>query len=74
MKKRSTLTNIDKLFNGINNVIKFVGDYSSMVLKSNKKQPKINDSKLLTSKEMVQKLPIDLVQVKAGNISAPEIK
>ena len=74
MKKRATLTNIDKLFNGINNVMKFVGDYSSMVLKSNKKQPKINDSKLLTSKEMVQKLPIDLVQVKAGNISAPEIK
>ena len=54
--------------------MKFVGDYSSMVLKSNKKQPKTNDSKLLTSKQMVQKLSIALVQVKADNISKPEIK
>ena len=54
--------------------MKFVGDYSSMVLKSNKKQPKTNDSKLLTSKQMVQKLSIALVQVKADNISKLEIK
>ena len=54
--------------------MKFVGDYSSMELKSNKKQPKTNDSKLLTSKQMVQKLSIALVQVKADNISKPEIK
>ena len=54
--------------------MKFVGDYSSMVLKFNKKQPKTNESKLLTSKQMVQKLSIALVQVKGGNISKPEIK
>ena len=54
--------------------MKFVSDYSSMVLKSNKKQPKTNDSKLLTSKQMVQKLSIALLQVKADNISKPEIK
>ena len=54
--------------------MKFVGDYSSMVLKFNKKQPKTNDSKLLTSKQMVEKLSIALVQVKGGNISKPEIK
>ena len=54
--------------------MKFVGDYSSMVLKFNKKQPKTNESKLLTSKQMVQELSIALVQVKGGNISKPEIK
>ena len=51
------------------NVIKFYDDYSSMVSKAKLKATKGTGLKILTPKQMLQRLPIALAQVKAGNNS-----
>ena len=59
------------LFNGRNGAIKFYDDYSSMILKAKKMTAEQSGTrlKILTPKQMLQKLPIVLAQVKAGNNS-----
>ena len=52
------------LYKGRKNVIKFYDDYSSMVAEA-----KGTGLKILTPKQMLQRLPIALAQVKAGNNS-----
>ena len=50
-------------------VIEFFDDYSLMVSEAKLKATKGKGLKILTSKQMLQRLPIALVQVKAGNNS-----
>ena len=57
------------LYKAKNNVLKFYDDYSSMVSKAKHKATKVTGIKILTPKQMLQRLPIALVQVKEGNNS-----
>ena len=63
------------LFNGRNDAINFIEDYGSMILEARKKaSEKIKEQdgtelKILTPKQMLQRLPIALAQEKAGNNS-----
>ena len=60
------------LYKARNEVIKFYDDYSSMIFESKTKPIKAikgKGIKILTSKQMLQRLPIALAQVKAGNNS-----
>ena len=61
------------LYKARNEAIKFINDYSSMMseAKYKSKQNKTEGTglKILTSKQMLQRLPIALAQVKAGNNS-----
>ena len=60
------MANINKLFNGINDAIKFI---ETKILKSKRLAKQGTGLKILTSKQMLQRLPIALSQVKAGNNS-----
>ena len=57
------------LYKAKNNVLKFYDDYSSMVSKAKHKVTKGTGIKILTPKQVLQRLPIALVQVKEGNNS-----
>ena len=52
-----------------NEVIKFFDDYSWMMSQSKTKVTKGTGLKILTHKQMLQRIPIPLAQMKAGNIS-----
>ena len=52
-----------------NEAIKFFNDYSLMVSEEKNKATKGTGLKILTPKQMLQRLPIALAQVKAGNNS-----
>ena len=47
--------------------IKFSGNYSSIISEAKYRSIHGNGLKILTSKEMLRRLPIALAQVKAGN-------
>ena len=53
----------------MNEAIKFYDDYSSMMSEAKPKATKGTGLKILTPKQMLQRLPIALTQVKAGNNS-----
>ena len=57
------------LYKERNSVIKFFDDYSSMVSEVKLKTTKGTGLKRLTPKQMPQRLPIALAQVRAGNNS-----
>ena len=60
------------LYKARNEAIKFFNDYSSMVSEAkNKAKNKASGKglKILTSKQMLQRLPIALAQLKVGNSS-----
>ena len=57
------------LYKARNEAIKFFDDYSSMVSETKNKATKGTALKILTPKQMLQRLPIALAQVKAGNDS-----
>ena len=60
------------LYKARNEAIKFYDDYFSMIFESKTKPIKAikgKGIKILTSKQMLQRLPIALAQVKAGNNS-----
>ena len=67
------MSDINRLFNGRNDAIKFIQGYSSMILEAKKKaeeEPTTGEGlKILTPKQMLQRLSIALAQVKAGNNS-----
>ena len=71
-EQKNALYNIDMLYKARNEAIKFFDDYSLMVSEA-KNKAKNNTSgkglKILTPKQMLQRLPIALAQVKAGNNS-----
>ena len=72
-KQEITVSNINRLFNGRNAAIKFIEGYSSIIIEAKKKaseEPTTGEGlKRLTPKQMLQRLPIALAQVKAGNKS-----
>ena len=69
-EQSQTLANINVLLNARNNAIKFVEDYDSMILETKRlaKQEGIG-LKILSHKQMLQRLPVALAQIKAGNNS-----
>ena len=74
-EQEKTLKNLNIFFNGRNAVINFIEDYSSMILEARKKAvEEIKEQvrtglKILTPKQMLERLPIAFAQVKAGNNS-----
>ena len=70
-KQKSTLYNIEMLYKARTEVIKFYDDYSSMMseAKAKAKATKGTGLKILTPKQMLQRLSIALAQVKASNNS-----
>ena len=63
------LYNIEMLYKARNEAIKFYGNYSSMMSEAKYRATKGTGVKILTPKQMLQRLPIALTQVKAGNNS-----
>ena len=59
----------DILYKARNEAIKFYDDYSLMMSEAKTKATKGTGLKILTPKQMLQRLPIVLAQVKAGNNS-----
>ena len=57
------------LYKARNKSIKFYDDYSLMVSEAKNKASKGTGLKILTLKQMLQRLPIALAQVKTGNNS-----
>ena len=57
------------LYKARNEVIKFYDDYSFMMSEAKYKATKGTGLKILAPKQMLQRLPIALAQVKAGNNS-----
>ena len=57
------------LYKARNEAIKFYDDYSLMMSEAETKAAKGRGLKILTSKQMLQRLSIALTQVKAGNNS-----
>ena len=61
--------NIETLYKARSKAIKFDDDYSLMMSEAKNKATKGTGFKILTPKQMLQRLPIGLAQVKAGNNS-----
>ena len=57
------------LYKARKETINFFDDYSSMMFKEKSKSTKGRGLKILTPKQMLQRLPIALAQVKSGNNS-----
>ena len=57
------------LYKARNSVVEFFDDYTSMVCEAKLKATKGREIKILTPQRMIQRLPIVLAQVKAGNNS-----
>ena len=57
------------LYESWENVIKLFNDYSNVTSQAEYRTIYGEQLKMLTPKQMLQRLPIALVQVKAGNIS-----
>ena len=61
--------NIETLYKARSKAIKFYDDFSLMISEAKTKTTKGTGLKILTPKQMLQRLPIALAQVKAGNNS-----
>ena len=68
-EQKNALCNIKMLYKASNEAIKFFDDYSLMTSEAKNKAIKGTGIKILTPKQMLQRLPITLAQVKAGNNS-----
>ena len=73
-EQRNTSYNIEMLFKARNEAINFYDDYSLMMPEARTKSKQNNTTKgtklkILTPKQMLQRLPIALAQVKADNNS-----
>ena len=67
--QKDTLHKIEMLYKARNEAIKFYDDYSLMMSEAKLKATKGTRLKILTPKQMLQRLEIALAQVKAGNNS-----
>ena len=67
-ERKNTLYNIETLYKSRSEAINF-DDYSLMMSEAKTKTTKGTGLKILTPKQMLQRLPIALAQVKAGNNS-----
>ena len=61
--------NIETLYQAKSKTIKFYDDYSSMTSHAKYRAAKGTELRVPTPKQMLQRLPIALAQVKAGNNS-----
>ena len=72
-EQKEVINNLEKFYNSREEVINFFRDYIEMLSDANydSKQNKTKGTglKLLTPKQMLQRLPVVLAQVKAGNNS-----
>ena len=68
-EQKNALYNIEMFYKARNEAIEFFGNYSSMIFEAKNKATKWTGLKILTPKQMLQRLPITLTQVKAGNNS-----
>ena len=68
-EQKDTLYNTETLYKARNEAIEFYDNYSSMMSEAKLKATKRAILKLLTPKQMLQRLPITLAHLKAGNIS-----
>ena len=69
-EQKEAPNNINNLYNARDMAIKFIEDYSSMILEAKKiakQEGKV--LKILTPNQMLKRLPIALAQIKAGNNS-----
>ena len=79
-KQEKTLANLNIIFNGRNNAINFIEEYVSLILEAKKRAAEEQTEqdgtglKILTPKQLLQRLPIALTQVKAGNNSGKFVK
>ena len=74
VKKQCTkkvIKHVEKFYDSRKAVINFYKDYSSIVINAayDANQQKVSGLKMLTPKQMLQRLPIALAQIKAGNNS-----
>ena len=67
--QKNTLYDVEMLQKARNEAIKFYDDYSSMIFEAKSRATKGTGLKILTPKQMLQRLPTALAQVKAGNHS-----
>ena len=71
--QKKVINNLENFYISREEVISFFRDYGKMVLdaayKSKQNETKGKGLKILTPKQMLQRLPIALAQVKAGNNS-----
>ena len=74
-EQEKVITNLEKCFNSIEEVTNFFRDYAKMMLdarynvKQNETEQDQIGLKILTPEQIIQRLPIALAQVKAGNNS-----
>ena len=69
-RTKKTLANMQMFFNGRNDAIKFMENYSSMILKAKKQSAERTVlKKILTLWQMLQRVPIARAQIKLGNNS-----
>ena len=72
-KQKEVISNLEKSYNSREEVTNFFRDYIEMLSDANydarKNETKGKGLKILTLKQMLQRLPIALAQVKAGNNS-----
>ena len=73
IQQRETISNLEKFYKSREEVINFFRDYNEMLSDANynarKNETEEKGLKILTPKQMLQRLTIDLAQVKAGNNS-----
>ena len=67
--QKNTLYNIEMLYKARNEAIKFYDDYSLIMSEAKYRATKGTGLKILTPKQMLQRLLIALAQVKGGNNS-----
>ena len=67
--QKNTLYNIEMLYKARNEAITFYDDYSLMMSEAKYRLTRETGLKILIPKQMLQRLPIALAQVKAGNNS-----
>ena len=68
-QKKKAMANVNMLFKGRNDAIEFVNCYGSIILEVKIKATEDKGFKIETSKQMLQRLPIALAQIQAGNTS-----
>ena len=72
-EQKEVIDNLNKFYNSREEVINFFRDYIEMLSDANynakQNETKGKGLKILTPKQMLQRLPIALAQVKAGNNS-----
>ena len=73
IKLKETINKLENFYISREEVINFFRDYGKMILdavcKSKQNETKGKGLKILTPKQILQRLPIALAQVKAGNTS-----